>query len=336
MAAASIGLTSAGHYRWELYSFEEAILPTDLYLPQGQYAPLVVLSHGLGGDRTTLAYLAKHLASHGFAVVVVEHPGSSETQISALLNGQASQAVEPEEMIRRPTSVQALLDQLEIMAQGDPNLGNRIDFQRVGVLGQSLGAYTTLALAGATVDLETLAEHCPPRSSQLNLSLLLQCLVLTLPQPLTSLQDNRVQAAIAINPLDSAVFGSDGLANIEAPIMIVSGSADTVTPALAEQIRPFAWIKSSERYLLIMEGGTHFSAIHNPQAVEESTPTPEAAIGPSPELAQRYVKAISLAFFKVYLAQEDFYRQYLTPSYTAALSQPDIPLSLIRELTLDE
>ena len=174
------------------------------------------------------------------------------------------------------------------------------------------------------------------RSSQLNLSLLLQCLVLSLPQPLPSLQDSRVQAAIAINPLDSAVFGSDGLANIKTPIMIVSGSADTVTPALAEQIRPFAWLESPERYLLIMEGGTHFSAIHNPQAVEESTPTPEAAIGPSPELAQRYVKAISLAFFKVYLAQEDFYRQYLTPSYTAALSQPDIPLSLIRELTLED
>ncbi|MEO1402094.1 MAG: hypothetical protein AAFV72_12725, partial [Cyanobacteria bacterium J06635_1] len=153
---------------------------------------------------------------------------------------------------------------------------------------------------------------------------------------LPTLQDSRVKVAIALNPLDSAVFGPTGMANIQIPTLIVSGSADTVTPALAEQIRPFTWMTSPNRYLLLMEGGTHFSAIHDPQAAEASMALPERIIGPDPELAQRYIKAISLAFLKTHLTEDVTYRQYLDPSYTAALSQPEIPITLLRELTLEE
>ena len=327
-------LAAAGSYRWEMQPFEQASLPTDLYLPAEQHRPLVVLSHGLGSDRTTLAYLAEHLASHGIAAAVVEHPGSNAAWIGALLGGRVHEAVEPEEMINRPLAIQALLDVLEAAASSDPTLRDRLDFQRVGVLGQSLGAYTTLALAGATVDSNALSASCPPELSQLNPSLLLQCLAPSLPQPLPSLHDSRIKAAIAINPLNSAVFGPEGMANITTPVMIVSGSADTITPALAEQIRPFSWLELPERYLLLMEGGTHFSTIYDP-AIEESVPTPEVLIGPDPELAQHYAKAISLAFFKTYLAEDETYRQYLDPSYTAALSQPEIPISIIRELSLE-
>ncbi|HBR74170.1 MAG TPA: hypothetical protein DEA78_10750, partial [Cyanobacteria bacterium UBA11159] len=47
--------------------------PVDFYLPQvnGTKLPLIVISHGLGSDRMTFAYLAQHLASYGFAVAVL-------------------------------------------------------------------------------------------------------------------------------------------------------------------------------------------------------------------------------------------------------------------------
>lgn len=332
--SSQIALFSPGPYLWEKRVFDQAVLPTDLYVPDAPRATLIVISHGLGGNRTTLAYLASHLVSHGFAVAVVEHPGSNAEQLDALFAGQAREAVEQEELVGRPVAIQTLLDELETIAQADPALQNRINFQQVGMLGQSLGAYTTLALAGASVDLERLASRCPPAITQLNLSLLLQCLVPSLPLPLPPLQDSRVKAAIAINPLDSAVFGPQGLANIAVPTMIVAGSADTVTPALAEQVRPFTWLQTPERYLLLMEGGTHFSTIFDPQVTEETIPLPEAIIGPKPELAQRYVKVMSLAFFKTHLSGESTYRQYLDASYAQALSQATLPISLIREFTL--
>ncbi|MGD1932757.1 MAG: alpha/beta hydrolase [Leptolyngbyaceae cyanobacterium] len=331
----AVSLLQPGPERWQMQSLDQLTLPTDLYLPAGQNAPLIVISHGLGGNRTTFAYLAEHLASYGFAVAVVEHPGSSAAQLEALLTGEADNVIEPEEMMRRPLAIQTLLDELATVAQA-PTIGEHVNLQQVGVLGQSLGGYTTLALAGATVQSTALEPVCPVRtSSPLNLSLLLQCAVLELPPPLPPLADQRIQAAIAINPLDSAVFGSVGMANIAVPTMVVSGSADTVTPALAEQIRPFTWLESAERYLLMMENGTHFSTIYEPDPSAAAIPVPAQIIGPAPEAAQRYIKAMSVAFFKTYLAREDTYRAYLHQAAVQPLSNPALPLSLVQEFTLE-
>ncbi|MBE9109444.1 alpha/beta hydrolase [Nodosilinea sp. LEGE 07298] len=335
IASAPGNPTKLGPYRWQKQSLDQLTLPTDLYLPDEQNVPLVIISHGLGGDRSSFAYVAEHLASHGFAVAVVEHPGSSSDQIEALLTGQTNEAVDPEEMVRRATSIQMLLDELAAAAQGSA-LGNRIDFERIGGLGQSFGAYTMLALAGATVNPASLEQSCPPElSSQLNLSLLLQCSVLRLPQPLPTLEDRRIKAAIAINPLDSVVFGEAGMANIDVPILIVSGSADTVTPALAEQIRPFTWLEVAERYLLLIKNGTHFSTIFE-QPDTDTLPVPAQAIGPSPMTAQGYIEAMSVAFFKAHLAGENDYRQYLDQTYVQTLSQPELPLYLVRDVALEE
>ena len=54
------------------------LLPADVYLPEGldEPAPLVVFSHGFASSRVAFAYLAEHLASHGFAVAAIEHPGT--------------------------------------------------------------------------------------------------------------------------------------------------------------------------------------------------------------------------------------------------------------------
>ena len=320
-----------GTVSWTKQSYEAATLPTDLYLPTGENVPLVVMSHGLGGDRTTLAYLAEHLASHGFAVAVVEHPGSSESQLTELFEGRASEAVTPTEMVQRPLAISSLLDTLA----ADPTLQNRLDTDNVGMLGQSLGGYTTLALAGATLSPTSLATSCPPALSQLNISLLLQCLVPTLSQPFSVLADERVKSAIAINPLGSAAFGETGYADIDIPLMMVSGSDDTVTPALAEQVRPFSWLTTAQRYLALIEGGTHFSAIYNPDAVE-AVAVPEVVVGRRPDLAQRYVMALGLAFFETHLNQETDYSAYLTSAYAETLSQTALPLSLVKSVELAE
>ncbi|MEO0377493.1 MAG: hypothetical protein AAF329_23400, partial [Cyanobacteria bacterium P01_A01_bin.17] len=79
----------------------------------------------------------------------------------------------------------------------------------------------------------------------------------------------------------------------------------------------------------------HFSAVYNPDAVE-SVAVPRAVVGPSPELAQRYVMALSLAFFEVHLNQDASYRPYLTSAYANAISQATLPLSLVKSVDLAE
>lgn len=305
-------------------------IAVDLYLPQQQREgklPLVIISHGLGSDRQTFAYLAKHLASHGWAVAVPEHPGSSATQIGALLRGLATQITPARELIDRPLDIKLVLDQLE------SSFEEQINLKDVGIIGQSFGAYTVLALAGADLNFERLQEQCPAVEDVLNLSLLLQCKALQLPNIDYELRDRRIGAAIAINPFTSLIFGEDELNKIDIPLMIVSASADTVTPALSEQIRPFSELENPEKYLVLLEGGTHFSTL------DESTgsiPIPAQVIGPNPTIARNYLQALSLAFYRRYITEQREYTLFLSPNYARFLSQPEIPLFLVESLNEEQ
>ena len=306
------------------------VFPVDLYLPQlpnrSSRLPLVVISHGLGSDRNTFAYVAKHLASYGFAVAVPEHPGSNSSQINDLLSGFASEVTPPRELIDRPLDIQYLLDYL---AQ---EYGEQINVDQVGIMGQSFGAYTALAISGAELNLPQLERDCPNIDDSLNVSLLLQCIGLNLPGGSFKLQDERIVAAIAINPLASSIFGKEGMSKIKTPTMLVSGSADPVTPPLSEQIHPFTWLTASEKYLALLRGGTHFSTLNESGG---SISVPEQAIGPDPKIAQDYVKQLSLVFFSTYIARKVEYKPYLSADYADRISQSLLPLHIVKSLTLE-
>jgi predicted dienelactone hydrolase len=340
-------LRQPGTLTWQLRTImlhdvqRDRSFPADIYLPQTQEeeplkaAPLVVISHGLGSDRSTYAYLAKHLASYGFVVAVPEHPGSNAQQLQDLISGRASQVTEPYEFVNRPLDIQYLLDELDYLTHTDPTLRGRIDLEKVGVLGQSMGAYTGLALAGAQINTQQLNQDCT--TNTLNLSLLLQCRALNLPHSIPTLRDDRIKAVVAINPIGSSLLGEAGYASLRTPVMIVSSSADTIAPALPEQIRPFTWLQTPNRYLLLLQGGTHFSSIDVPDpegsARGELVQLPAQLVGPNPAIAHRYLKGLSLSFFATYVAANPNYQPYLEASYATHISQTAMPARLVRSLT---
>jgi predicted dienelactone hydrolase len=309
--------------------------PADIYLPTAQTPrTIIVISHGLGSDRTSFAYLAEHLASYGFVVAVPEHPGSDAKQLQALLAGTADRVTNPRELIDRPLDIKFLLDELTRLSQSDSTFKGRLNLEQVGVIGQSFGGYTALALAGAKINFEQLKTDCPALEHTLNVSLLLQCLALNLPNVKYNLSDARVKAVIAIDPIDSSIFGKASLSQIKIPVMIVSGSSDTVAPALLEQIQPFTWLTTPSKYLVLINGGTHFSTIAgSPNA---TIPVPTQVIGSSPALARRYVKALSVPFFETYIAEQSSYLPYLSTDYVNTISHQPLPLSLIKSLTPEE
>ncbi len=329
-----LDLLMPGGYRYDKQTLtledtsRDRSFPLDLYLPEiptAESLPLIVISHGLGSDLTTFAYLAQHLASHGFAVAVPEHPGSSASQIESLLTGLDSDLTPPEELIDRPFDITFLLDELA------RDYGRQIDTNNVGIIGQSFGAYTTLAVAGAGLNWSALARDCSDFRDSWNLSLLIQCLALQTPDVYTDivLKDERIKAAVAINPLTSSVFGPENLARIDVPVMIVSGSADPITPALSEQIIPFTWLETAQKYLVLLKGGTHFSTLNESAG---SIPVPPQAIGPDPKIAQNYMKQLALAFFGTYIQDQPKYASYLNAEYGNTISNRKMPLSLIKVL----
>ncbi|MBL1201925.1 MAG: alpha/beta fold hydrolase [Nostoc sp. GBBB01] len=337
-----------GKYKSQKYTLKfldskrHRLLITDVYLPKiSTSASVIVISHGLGLDSSNFQYLASHLASYGFAVVVPNHPASDTTKSPSLLNKHTNELAQPSEFQDRPLDITYILNQLEKANQFDSRFKNRLNVQHVGVFGQSLGGYTALALAGAKINFEQLKQDCQLTGLKKtwNMSLLLQCRALELNinnfGKNYSLRDERIKAAIAVNPVTSSIFGEAGLNQIKTPVMIVSSSDDTVAPALYEQILPFSWLANPQKYLVMLVGGTHFSIIGNANPTNQQVSLPADMIGDASQ-ARRYMTVLSLPFFQSYIAGKSQYIRYLNASYTQSISSKSLGLSFVESLNRTE
>ena len=307
-----------------------------VYLPlsKDRPVPLVAIAPGLNTDWHNFTYIAKHLASHGFGVAALNFPSTNAKRINAVLNGLDTPPSD-NEWVEQPKVVTQLLDEIERKSKNDPAWQGKLDLQRVGIIGQSLGGYTAMAIAGAKVDWQHLRQKCQESNSleqiDLNPSLLWQCQSSYAVAPNTNLQDKRVVAAIAINPVTTPIFSNSGINKLESPLMIVTGEKDRFAPALDEQIKPFTELLGIEKYLILIEDSTHFSFIGagSSQDIELS---PEI-IGFDPAIARSYLKTLSVAFFQTHLAQQNQFRFYLTESYLKTISKQPLSINLLRFLT---
>jgi predicted dienelactone hydrolase len=338
-------LRSPGKFRWQKKSLElndssrNRRLPVDIYLPEAGSEttrkppfPLIVISHGLASDRSTFAYLAQHLASYGFAVAVLEHPGSNAERFQLYFAGLAKPP-EPTEFINRPLDIKYMLNELERLDKSDPSLQGKLNFQQIGAIGHSFGGYTVLTLAGAKINFKQLYQDCNPNNSYFNLSLLLQCQATELSPKTYELKDDRIKAIMAINPINSSVLGQSSISQIKIPVMLVAGSQDIFAPPVFEQIRPFTWLSNSNKYLAVIENATHFSAIAEPTPENSVLPVPAALLGPNSAPVYSYLNALSVAFLETHLLNRPEYRSYLQPSYGQFISQEPLNLSILQSFT---
>jgi len=299
-------------------------IPADLYVPTGTptAAPLIVISHGLASDRLTFAYLAEHLASHGFAVLAVTHIGSDAQRIGSFLSGAPVDYENlPKDWAQRPLDLKYGIDAVAALVQQTPTLN--IDTNNVGLFGQSMGGFTVLAAAGGTVDWTAVQQRCQAIANDLfvfNISAALQCRSLGAPSQPTNYADPRVKSVIAVNPVSSVLIGSSGMANINVPALIISSSKDVFAPPLIEQVQPFTELAASPKYLAMLVPGTHFSTI----GVSEAgvLPVPNDLIGPDPRQAEPFVKGIGGAFFGVFNQRNEQLRPFLSQTFVNQVAQP--------------
>ena len=131
-------------------------VPVRVYFPRHEPGPfpVVVFSSGLGAGRNNLEFLGRHLASHGYVSVHVQHLGGDEQAAKKGAGARAAQikaARDPGAALTRLLDLVFALDQVGALAANSPVLRGRIDLGAVAVGGNNLGAWTALAAAGLAV-----------------------------------------------------------------------------------------------------------------------------------------------------------------------------------------
>lgn len=304
----------------------------DLYWSEavGSDRPLVVFTHGRGSVRNELDYLARHLASHGFGFLAIEHPGSNQVYIDRAL------ALQPEELLERPRDISFVLDELAAGVEINPQIRRSLNPERVLVVGYSLGGSTALAVAGAEFQLPSLRERCRTEAVRFSVGQITQCIASQLPEDRYRLYDARVKAAIALNPTASLLFGETGLARVEVPTLIFSVSADKLTPALSDQIGIFPQLPGP-KWLVGVVGGTHLS-VKDPAFVKDQSQRPNTPLsgnevfGVATADIRNYAKAFTLAMAAQLTPEAKQYEVFLTPEYYESISTDAFPVRLVTEI----
>lgn len=202
----------------------------------GQGFPLVLLSHGFDNDPVMLRWLGENLASKGYVVVAIAHHDGPITDPRGAVPM----------MLRRPLDIVLTLQRLRAGL-----LGPLADPAQVALIGYSFGGYGVLTAAGARLD--------PAAAWLARMPAALRAAYAGNGPAAADLRADGIAAVVAISPAGggpSPVWGS-GVAQIHAPLMVVTGTADRTVGFDPGPATIFAGATGSDRTMLAFEGAGH-------------------------------------------------------------------------------
>ena len=258
-------------------------IPIRVYLPEfNNAAPVVLFSHGLGGNRQGSSYLGKHWAARGYVAVFLQHPGSDDSVWKGLrlrdLKTAMQKAASAENYLLRGQDVPAVLDQLEKWdAESTNELKGRLNLKQVGMSGHSFGAQTTQAVSGQS-----------------------------LPIGNASLTDARIKAALPQSP--SSPRRGDlqaAFRQVKIPWLLMTGTKDTSpigVQTVATRLAVFPALPAGDKYQLVLHNGEHLAFTDHklPRFKKQRNPN-----------HHRVILALSTAFWDTYLRNDNAAKAWL-------------------------
>ncbi|HSX38361.1 MAG TPA: hypothetical protein VLE95_05975 [Chlamydiales bacterium] len=182
------------------------------FIKEMRKAPLLLISHGYKGGRRDISWLADIMVQAGYIVAAVDHYGDTRCYF------------DPRQSVcfwNRPLDCMFLLNQLS----RDERMREKIDFDRIGFIGYSLGGMTGLALAGGQAKdlscvIKSLSDHKiePKHFEGFDFSIAEK-----------SYKESRVKAMLLLCPA-FFIYGADSFKQIQIPIGLVAAMGDEVLP----------------------------------------------------------------------------------------------------------
>lgn len=253
---------------------------------KGKY-PVIVFSHGAGGSQNCCESLTRHWASYGYVTLQPTHADSivqrRKSGDEALRFPQAVREAlkNPALWESRPQDISFLLNTLPDLQKRVGGLSDKLDLDRIGVAGHSMGSYTAEALGGALVDLPG--------------------------HPATSFSDPRAKAILCLSPQGPSQFGltAHSFDKIALPFMGITGSLDSLGPVASPAWHkiPFERSQPDDKYELFITGANHMSFITAETLLPARSSQAAAILG--------YTNSASLAFWDAYLKDDPAAKQFL-------------------------
>jgi len=268
-------------------------VPYKIYYPTNVRGarPIVIFSHGLGGNREGAEYLLRFLAENGYVAVAVQHPGSDTPAVRGELEksggaldredaaGKLRDSTSPQTAAERFRDIPFAIDQLTQMNANDPKLRGRLDLARIGMSGHSFGALTTLALSGQA--------FAGGRFS---------------------FADARIKASIAYSPSKPRMGDpAQVFATIQVPVFHMTGTEDKTPfdrgePPESRQV-PYRSTTTADKFLIVFAGGDHM--IFSGRDLRGET-------RPNDPKFHALIQKASLAYWDAYLMGNKDAKAYLT------------------------
>ena len=225
-------------------------LTCKIYYPKtgGPY-PVILFSHGFGGNKDAFGPISKHWASNGYVVIHPTHADGlirrkadlkkddekspDQPRFGGLLGGLNNPAIIGD----RVADLVMVLDHLDRLPTLVPSLKDKIDAKSIGVAGHSFGAYTAMLIGGVTVDLGQ--------------------------DKAKSFLDKRVKCIL---PISAQGTGQQGLtekswAVLKLPMMTITGTRDRGAGGQDVEWKkePYKYSPKGDKFLVVIDGANHFS-----------------------------------------------------------------------------
>lgn len=251
------------------YPFKLPPTSKDASIVQKRF-PLILLSHGTGGNRISQMWLACEIASTGYIVAAVNHFGNT-------LDNKI-----PEYFVKvwhRPLDISFVIDNLLTHSTFSP----RIDTAKIGMAGFSLGGYTTIALAGGIIDYKMLKEYSGTAEgkNEFNVPELGDVSKLITTEIIEEgngafryLKDERISAFVAMAPAIGQGFQDESqFSFVNSPVLIIGAENDKRAPVNTNAKHYKNLIKSSEYIELEGKAGHYIFMNEAKTGLKRSAPS---------------------------------------------------------------